>query len=462
MRSIAVTKPNPTAARQELLSPFALLTQLFTQELIRRNGQAIGSYRPMSLAYLEEEEREAQPVAPEIRFDLNIDLLVNRLAEERQDKQGGKKAETPAERIIERILLREKELRTVYRDTRRIVIESGGRQIAATLPAQNEKQNDRTAAERETTQPGEGRSSRKTEPLRRSAELARFSRAAVSEGIGQRAEQMRHRQPLPLASQMTSAPAAGGWTPQQRELHPGYPVRGQQEAGVSPAAGSILLPDVLRRRRETALETQNTQPDAADGTASLEDALIWSAEGVPPSPETDRVLLAVRKAVRETLRRNAQRRAGTTHSAADSEPDRPEQPAEDARPKSQALPEKTDEKQGKETALPFEKLSAGLPAKLPEGTPTALPTETDTKPAVPAELAYRAETGEAPQQSAAQPAATAIPADAATQPSAPAELAYREETGEPPQQSAMKPAATAIPEETATQPPAPAELAYRE
>ena len=41
MDSIAVVKPNMTVARQESLSPFGMLTQVFTEELVRRNGYII-------------------------------------------------------------------------------------------------------------------------------------------------------------------------------------------------------------------------------------------------------------------------------------------------------------------------------------------------------------------------------------------------------------------------------------
>ena len=65
MDSIAVTKADMTVSRQEALSPFGLLTQLFTAELARRSTQTIGSYRPMQLAYLEDEEPAAQPTFTE-------------------------------------------------------------------------------------------------------------------------------------------------------------------------------------------------------------------------------------------------------------------------------------------------------------------------------------------------------------------------------------------------------------
>ena len=72
MESIAVTKADMTVARQELLSPFGLLTALFTEELAQRSGQTIGSYRPMQLAYLEDEAAQQQSAPPEIHFDLDV------------------------------------------------------------------------------------------------------------------------------------------------------------------------------------------------------------------------------------------------------------------------------------------------------------------------------------------------------------------------------------------------------
>jgi len=86
MDSIAISKQDMTVAGQEnTLSPFGLLTQLFTQELLQRSAQGIGNYRPLRLAYLEEGDAEAAPQqAPEIHFDLDVNLLVNRLRQEEE------------------------------------------------------------------------------------------------------------------------------------------------------------------------------------------------------------------------------------------------------------------------------------------------------------------------------------------------------------------------------------------
>ena len=87
MKTLSVIKPDMRIERQETLSPFGIMTQLFTEELLRRNAQAMGSYRPMPLAYLEEEEREGAAAPPEIHFDLDVDLIVNRLLKDREKKE---------------------------------------------------------------------------------------------------------------------------------------------------------------------------------------------------------------------------------------------------------------------------------------------------------------------------------------------------------------------------------------
>ena len=136
MENIAVTKENMTVARQEPLSPFGLLTQMFTAELVRRSSRELGAYRPMQLAYLEEEDAAAAPpAAPELHIDLDVNVLLERLRRERETKpKEAPKAQTPAERIIERVIVREREILAKSTETRRLVVESGGRRMTAELP----------------------------------------------------------------------------------------------------------------------------------------------------------------------------------------------------------------------------------------------------------------------------------------------------------------------------------------
>ena len=313
METLGVIKPDMRIERQETLSPFGLLTQLFTEELLRRNAQAMGSYRPMQLAYLEEGEPEETGASPEIHFDLDVDLIVNKLLKKEKDSKERSEKKTPSQRILERVILREKEIRTAYPETRRVVVESAGRRMTANLPltrqAQAKAAEQRGETIRESTGParqaGEGRSTQYGEILRPSAALAGFSPAARSGGR-EKAGTLPVRT-LTLASQAMSVPAAGGWTPRQQEVHPGYPTRQAegQPSGVS--AGSILLPDVMRRRREAALERQNMPglyPEGPESPDSLEDALTWAMEGTEQTPEARRVLREVHRAVLETVRRN--------------------------------------------------------------------------------------------------------------------------------------------------------------
>ncbi len=231
MESIAVTKADMTVARQELLSPFGLLTALFTEELARRSAQTIGSYRPMQLAYLEEDAAQQQGAPSEIHFDLDVNLLLDRLRKDAQEtEKSEKKTQTPAERIVERVIEREKIIRTEVRDSRRVVIETGGQRASALLPvrrpapaaagAETTRTGERLTPAERSRQAGEGRSTPTTDLPRRSAALTQLTSLSTKNGAGPAPEPARIRtaeRPLPLASQTMSVPAAGGWTPQQRE-----------------------------------------------------------------------------------------------------------------------------------------------------------------------------------------------------------------------------------------------------
>ena len=239
MRALPVIKADMRIERQESLSPFGLLTQVFTEELLRRNTQSLGNYRPLRLAYLEEEAEEAAP-PPEIHFDLDVDLVVNRIlkAEKAKDGEKGEK-KSPSQRILERVILREKEIRTAYPETRRVEFRGGGRSISASLPLRPREEGKTPEQGRETVrmsgsevrQPGEGRSTRMREALRPSAGLAQLPTALAFPK--QESGRALSERTLPLASQAMSVPAAGGWTPTQREAHPGYPQRKTERMNAS-------------------------------------------------------------------------------------------------------------------------------------------------------------------------------------------------------------------------------------
>lgn len=378
METLGVIKPDMRIERQETLSPFGLLTQLFTEELLRRNAQAMGSYRPMQLAYLEEGEPEETGASPEIHFDLDVDLIVNKLLKKEKDSKERSEKKTPSQRILERVILREKEIRTAYPETRRVVVESAGRRMTANLPLTRQTQAKAAEQRGETIresagparQAGEGRSTQYGEILRPSAALAGFSPAARSGGR-EKTGTLPVRT-LTLASQAMSVPAAGGWTPRQQEVHPGYPTRQAEAQPSGVSAGSILLPDVMRRRREAALERQNTPglyPEGPENLDSLEDALTWVMEGTEQTPEARRVLREVHRAVLETVRRNeAGKRSYPVPERAEAEA--PEGAAEPL-PRWETM---RQEAAASRQAPAEEKLGPGTPASTRDAIPTREPS----------------------------------------------------------------------------------------
>ncbi|MBR2716866.1 MAG: hypothetical protein IKD79_03920 [Oscillospiraceae bacterium] len=447
MESIAVTKPDIRIERQESLSPFGFLNRVFAEELIRRNSQDIGYYRPMRLAYLEEAEEPKTP--PEIHFDLDVDLIVNRLlkAEKGRDEKKREEKKTPAQRILERVILREKEIRTAYPETRRLVIESAGRRVIAEVPV-GEREKAAIPARTggaspeggaKARQDGEGRSTGKAVLLRPSASLARF--APVSAAASAAGQAVRERK-MPLASQAMSVPAAGGWVPTEREVHPGYP--GSPAIAKAPAvsAGSILLPDVMRRRREEALARQE-RADAPAAGSLAEEGLSWLTEGAEETPETEWVFRELRKAVTDTIRRN--------RAQAGSPRETPERAAAPEPPEGYAAPplRQGETKNGtdRRTQAPAGMKNAPQEREHPEMPPAdriAAPEERD-RSLVPqndreeemlspgAATSRRAEGPGVPAASMEAPGETeravpaSVPSEAEVETSAPAALVYLEE-----------------------------------
>ncbi|MBR1497075.1 MAG: hypothetical protein IJ617_05570, partial [Oscillospiraceae bacterium] len=127
MKQIAIINPNIATVHQDSLglSPFGLLSRLFTQELAGRVHQEEGMWQPLALALLEDPENEESremPPAPEIHLNLDLKIITKALREEfarqseREPKEKKGREKTPPvrtteQRVLERILLRERELR---------------------------------------------------------------------------------------------------------------------------------------------------------------------------------------------------------------------------------------------------------------------------------------------------------------------------------------------------------------
>ena len=102
MESIAVTKPGMGVLSQErlLLSPFGVLAQAFSQEILDRARKEEGrwSYVPLDLLEEGEESQTAPAVPPVIQVDLHLVL------EALRREKGESEQRRATERIVERIL----------------------------------------------------------------------------------------------------------------------------------------------------------------------------------------------------------------------------------------------------------------------------------------------------------------------------------------------------------------------
>ena len=490
---MTLCKQDMAVMRQDRLglSPFGLLSRLFQEELEQRVRQETGGYAPIPLTLLEEEEPEeaAQPLEVQVNLDVHVDApkapADKRPAEKAAPKQGRRPApEKPAAkpdrqpaadlRILERVRLRERELREKQEVIHRLEVRLDGRRwdlppaarqaetLRASQPAAPSAQPG--AAARRQAQGAESRPRRMAfEPAPGTAAADGAAASAGGRAISASALAARaasgtavtrgaaaHR-PLELVSRAASSPSAGGWLPQTRPARPGYPGQGQtQNAPAGPDSGSILLPDVLRRRREEAL----AHPDAPDGQDVPADV-----REMPPV-----WLQAVRQAVEETIEHNHSRiRAARTEDGGQSAP----QGGQDARvapqegqtgrltpdrqsgaltPAQPAAAAQTT--QNRETAP--EPLVYREAEERPEGQqpapgpgrpepPAEQPVQNQPRgtaqaadaPAAPA--AGEVPAGEAAETPTARPARPAQSTDAAIPPQAGEALTYREAPAEPPQ-----------------------------
>ena len=263
MRSIAVIKPDMAVTEQDRLglSPFGLLSETFTQQVLQRARYGMGDYRPEPLELLEEGQAEAPgpvPAAPKLAVQVDLDwksiwpYLDQWLKQREKNEQ--KETEQPQQRIVERVVekirYRESERRV------RVTVEAKG-------PAIGSRPGGRA--------PGPGRG----ETLQKA------------------------RRPLEPTSLSTAAPAGSGWAPKWQAEHPGLAAQSPlQDRGETPGGGlwerSILLPDVLRRQR--------TARQGGEQAAVPADGLVYAAEEEVPEA-TAQMVRQITRAVEQTLAR---------------------------------------------------------------------------------------------------------------------------------------------------------------
>ena len=236
---MAVIKPEQLG-----LSPFGVLSSLFQQELEQRIRLETGAYAPLPLTLREEDEEPdaAPPVEVELSVDIHMDAPKAAPARKEPEKKSGVREAALETRILEKVRIKERELQKKQEVLHKLEIR---------------------------------------------LEEGRWTQPPTAGGQSQSVA----AQPLTLATRAAAVPSAGGWTPQTLPAHPGYPAPKSQEDGQA-AGGSILLPDVLRRRREQALQRQ-AQPQ-----------LEWLHQNELPPDTARQMMHAVHQAVEQTLALN--------------------------------------------------------------------------------------------------------------------------------------------------------------
>ena len=236
---MAVIKPEQLG-----LSPFGVLSSLFQQELEQRIRLETGAYAPLPLTLREEDEEPdaAPPVEVELSVDIHMDAPKAAPARKEPEKKSGVREAALETRILEKVRIKERELQKKQEVLHKLEIR---------------------------------------------LEEGRWTQPPTAGGQSQSVT----AQPLTLATRAAAVPSAGGWAPQTLPAHPGYPAPKSQEDGQA-AGGSILLPDVLRRRREQALQRQ-AQPQ-----------LEWLHQSELPPDTARQMMHAVHQAVEQTLALN--------------------------------------------------------------------------------------------------------------------------------------------------------------
>ena len=236
---MAVIKPEQLG-----LSPFGVLSSLFQQELEQRIRLETGAYAPLPLTLREEDEEPdaAPPVEVELSVDIHMDAPKAAPARKEPEKKSGVREAALETRILEKVRIKERELQKKQEVLHKLEIR---------------------------------------------LEEGRWTQPPTAGGQSQSVA----AQPLTLATRAAAVPSAGGWAPQTLPAHPGYPAPKSQEDGQA-AGGSILLPDVLRRRREQALQRQ-AQPQ-----------LEWLHQSELPPDTARQMMHVVHQAVEQTLALN--------------------------------------------------------------------------------------------------------------------------------------------------------------
>ena len=261
MNSIAVTKPDMAVVRRDRLglSLFGLLALAFGNEISSRSTWNAGWYREVPLDLLEQEE--AAPAVPTNAEPVQIKVDVKGMLEKLQKEQPSVHHLTKTEeRILERIYLLERRIErqtsvyphmTVHLEPIQRVQQAGPHPHGGN--AGSEKERSQLEEEKRSFQSGGAVAKVEKQLIRMLQNGVQSDRGRTAMRVTQLESLGQLSAPLTPLVFSTSAPSEGGWAPRWQEEHPGFPQKGTQQEH-APAAGSILLPDLLRQRRKQAAD----------------------------------------------------------------------------------------------------------------------------------------------------------------------------------------------------------------
>ena len=261
MNSIAVTKPDMAVVRRDRLglSLFGLLALAFGNEISSRSTWNAGWYREVPLDLLEQEE--AAPAVPTNAEPVQIKVDVKGMLEKLQKEQPSVHHLTKTEeRILERVYLLERRIErqtsvyphmTVHLEPIQRVQQAGPHPHGGN--AGSEKERSQLEEEKRSFQSGGAVAKVEKQLIRMLQNGVQSDRGRTAMRVTQLESLGQLSAPLTPLVFSTSAPSEGGWAPRWQEEHPGFPQKGTQQEH-APAAGSILLPDLLRQRRKQAAD----------------------------------------------------------------------------------------------------------------------------------------------------------------------------------------------------------------
>lgn len=236
MDAIAVIKPNMTVLPRAQSLSFGQRTLAFAEQIGARSRWRVGQYRTFALDLFD--QSAAVPVPTARPLQLRVDLKVALDAAGKRAKTEKEQAHK-ADRILERIYLLEKRTEQIRALPTRVTVQMD---VPKTLPTGHRQAVAHTAHAAQQTAVQVGRQTADA--------IQHMLRIAAGTTTVQREQLGRLPAPLQPVTRSTAAPAGNGWNPCWQDRTLPYRVK---PTATQAMAGSILLPDLLRKRRRQAL-----------------------------------------------------------------------------------------------------------------------------------------------------------------------------------------------------------------